>query len=68
MICIDDLIILRETDEEYLTGSIKVTKLFLRLEILIHPDKSTFFSSQEIAYQGFIFDSANIFLSVTDDK
>ena len=68
MIWIDDLIILRQTYEEYLTGSIKVTKLFLRLEFLMHRDKSSFLSSQEIAYQRFIFDSANIFLSVTDDK
>ena len=67
-IYIDDLIILRETYEEYLTGSIKTIKMFLRLGFLIHPDKSTFLPTQKLTYQGFIFDSVNMLLSVTDDK
>ena len=46
-IYIDDLIILRETYEEYLTGSIKTIKMFLRLGFLIHPDKSAFLPTQK---------------------
>ena len=44
-IYIDDLIILREAYEEYLTGSIKAIKIFLCLGFLIHPDKSTCLST-----------------------
>ena len=66
-IYIDDLIILRETYEEYLTGSIKTIKMFLRLGFLIHPDKSAFLPTQKLTYLRFIFDSVNMLLSVTDD-
>ena len=67
-IYIDDLIILGETYEECLTGSIKTIKMLLRLGFLIHPDKSTFFATQKLTYLGFIFDSVNMLLSVTNDK
>ena len=46
-IYIDGLIILRETYEEYLTGSIKTIKMFLRLGFLIHPDKSAVLPTQK---------------------
>ena len=42
--------------------------IFLRLGFLIHSDKSTFLTSQEITYLGFIFRSTNILLSATEDK
>ena len=42
--------------------------MFLRLGFLIHSDKSTFSPTQKNTYLGFIFDSINILLSVTDDK
>ena len=67
-IYIDDLMILGETYEQCLTGSIKTIKMFLRLGFLIHPDKSTFLPTQKLTYLGFIFDSVNMLLSVTDDK
>ena len=60
--------ILGETCEECLIGSIKTIKMFLLLGSLIHPDKSTFLPTQKITYLGFIFDSVNMLLSVTDDK
>ena len=47
-IYIDDLIILGETYEECLTGSIKTIKIVLRLGFLIHPDKSIFFAITKI--------------------
>ena len=52
-IYIDQLILLGDTHEECLTGSIKTMKMFLCLGFLMHPEKSTFLST---------------FLSVTDDK
>ena len=67
-IYIDDLIILGETYEECLTGSIKTIKMFLCLGFLMHPDKSAFLPIQKLTYLGFIFDSVNMLLSVTDDK
>ena len=59
-ICIDDFITLVKTYDEYLKGSIKVIKMFLRLVFLIHPDRSTFLSSQEITYLGFILTQKNV--------
>ena len=64
----DDLIIFVETYEECLTGSNKTIKIFLRLGFLVHPDKSIFLLTQKITYLGFIYDSVNMSLSVTDDK
>ena len=65
---IDDFIILGKTYEECLTGSIKTIKMFLCLGFLIYPDKTILLPAQKITYQGFIFDSVNMLLSVTDDK
>ena len=65
---VDDFIILGETYEECLTGSIKTIKMFPCLGFLIYPDKTNFLPAQKITYQGFIFDSVNMLLSVTDDK
>ena len=67
-IFIDDLIILGETYEECLTGSIETIKMFLSLGFLIHPDKSTFLPTQKLTYLGFIFDSVNMLLSVANNK
>ena len=67
-IYMDDLIIIGEICEGCLTGSIKARKMFLQLGFLIHPDKSIVSPSQEITYLGFIFDSTNICLHVTDDN
>ena len=52
-IYIDQLILLGETHEECLTGSIKTMKMFLYLGLLMHPEKSTFLPT---------------LMSVTDDK
>ena len=67
-LCIDDLKIVEETYEECLTGSIKAIKTFLRWGFLIHPGKSIFLPKQKITYLGFILDSVNMLLSVTDGK
>ena len=64
---IDDLIVLGKTYEECLTGSIKAKKKFLR-QILKHTDKSTFLPTRKITYIGFIFDSVDRLLSITDGK
>ena len=45
---IDDIIIIGDTYEECLIGTIKTIKLFLKLGFIIHPEKSSLQPSQEI--------------------
>ena len=47
-IYIDDVIVIGETYEECLTGTIKTIDLFLNLGFIIHPEKSSLQPSQEI--------------------
>ena len=51
-IYIDHLILLGETYEECLTGSIKTIKMLLRLGFLKHPGKSTFLPTQKKRTRG----------------
>ena len=47
-IYIDDIIVIGETYEECLIGTVKTIKLFLNLGFIIHPEKSSLQPSQEI--------------------
>ena len=50
---IDDIIVIGDTYEECLIGTIKTIKLFLRLGFIINPGKSSLQPSQETTYLGF---------------
>ena len=56
-IYIDDIIVIGDTYEECLIGTIKTIKLFLKLGFIIHPEKSSLQPSQEITYLEFVFNS-----------
>ena len=62
-IYIDDIIVIGDTYEECLIGAIKTIKLFLKLDFIIHPEKSSLQPSQEITYLEFVFNSRE--MSVT---
>ena len=67
-IYIDDIIVIGDTYEECLIGTIKTIKLFLKLGFIIHPEKSSLQPSQEITYLGFVFNSKEILVTLTSEK
>ena len=67
-IYIDDIIVIGDTYEECLIGTIKTIKLFLKLGFIIHPEKSSLQPSQEITYLGFVFNSKEMSVTLTSEK
>ena len=67
-IYIDDIIVIGDTYEECLIGTIKTIKLFLKLGFIIHPEKSSLQPSQEITYLGFAFNSREMSVTLTSEK
>ena len=55
-------------DEQCLVGAIKTIKLFLKLDFIIHPEKSSLQPSQEITYLGFVFNSREMSITPTNEK
>ena len=52
---IDDTVVIGETYEQCLIGTIKTIKIFLKLDFIIHLEKSSLQFSQDIADLGFVF-------------
>ena len=67
-IYIDDIIVIGDTYEECLIGTIKTIKLFLKLGFIIHLEKSFLQPSQEITYLGFVFNSKEMSVTLTIEK
>ena len=67
-IYIDDIIVIGDTYEECLIGTIKTIKLFLKLGFIIHSEKSPLQSSHEITYLGFVFNSKEMLVTLTSEK
>ena len=65
---INYIIVIGETYEECLIGTIKTIKLFLKLGFIIHPEKSFLQPSQEITYLGFVFNSKKMLVTLTSKK
>ena len=65
---VDDIIVVGDTCEECLIGTVKTMKLFLELGFIIHPEKSSLQPSQEITYLGFVFNSKEKLVTLTSDK
>ena len=64
-IYIDDNIVIGDTYEECLIGTIKTIKLFLKVGFIIHPEKTSLQPSQEITYLGFVFNSKEVLVTLT---
>ena len=56
------------TFEECKKSVIATVTLFTKLGFQVHPDKSNLFPSQEIQFLGFILNSKNMTVSLTDEK
>ena len=67
-IYIDDIIVIGDTYEECLIGTIKTIKLFLKLGFIIHPQRSSLQPSQEITYLGLVFNSKEMLVTLTTEK
>ena len=65
---IDDLIILDTSYEKCLKKTQICAQLFDSLGFVIHPDKSNFTPSNVIEYLGFVIDSNNMVIRLTDKK
>ena len=65
---IDDLIILDTSYEKCLKATQICAQLFDSLGFVIHPDKSNFTPSNVIEYLGFVIDSNNMVIRLTDKK
>ena len=64
----NDIIIIWDTYQDYLIGTIKTIKLFLKLGFIIHPENSSLQPSQEITYLGFVFNSKEMLVTLTSEK
>ena len=67
-IYIDDIIVIGDTYKECITGTIKTTKLFLKLRFILQQEKSSLQPSQEITYLGFVFNSKEMLVTLTSEK
>ena len=65
---IDDLIILDTSYEKCLNATQVCAQLFDSLGFVIHPNKSIFTPSNVIEYLGFVIDSKNMVITLTDKK
>ena len=64
-IYIDDNIVIGDTYEECLIGTMKTIQLFLKVGFIIHPEKTSLQPSQEITYLGFVFNSKEVLVTLT---
>ena len=67
-IYIDDIIVIGDTYEECLIGTIKTIKLFLKLDFIIYPEKSSLQPSEEITYLTFVFNLKEMLVTLTSEK
>ena len=65
---LDDSFLMGDTFEECKKSVIATVKLFTKLGFQVHPDKSNLFPSQEIHFLGFILNSKNMTVTLTDEK
>ena len=65
---LDDSFLMGDTFEECKKSVIATVKLFTKLGFQVHPDKSNLFPSQEIHFLGFILNSQNMTVTLTDEK
>ena len=65
---LDDSFLMGGTFEKCKKSVIATVKLFTKLGFQVHPDKSNLFPSQEICFLGFILDSKNMTVTLTDEK
>ena len=65
---LDDSFLMGDTFEECKKSVIATVKLFTKLGFQVHPDKSNLFHSQEIHFLGFIINSKNMTVTLTDEK
>ena len=64
----NNIIVIGETYEKCIIGSIKIIKLFLTLSFIIHSEKSSSQPSQEIIYLRFSFISKEVIVTITSEK
>ena len=62
------IIIIWGTYQDYLIGTIKTIKLFLKLGFIIQPEKSFLQPSHKITYPGFVFNSKEMLVTLTSEK
>lgn len=65
---IDDLFLQGKTYESCVNNVIATFSLFDALGFIIHPDKSAFNPAQELVLLGFVINSVNMTIKLTDDK
>ena len=65
---IDDSLQVSKTYEKSLDNVLATTELFMSLGFVVHPDKSIFKPSQRIVYLGFIIDSVQMMVYLTQER
>ena len=65
---LDDSFLMGDTFEECKKSVIATVKLFTKLGFQVHPDKSNLFPSHEIHFLGFILNSKNMTVTLTEKK
>ena len=68
IVATDDIIVLGENYKEYIIGTIKTIKLFLKLGFIIHPEKRSWKPLQQITYLGFVFNPKEMLVTLNQWK
>ena len=65
---IDDILLINQTFDETFKSTNIAASLFVSLGFIIHPEKSVFTPSQKIEYLGFIIDSREMIVYLTEKR
>ena len=65
---IDDSLQVSKTYEKSLDNVLATTELFMQLGFVVHPEKSVFKPSQRITYLGFVIDSVDMMVYLTQER
>ena len=65
---IDDTFLVGDSVEDCWNNVLDTVNMFQNLGFVIHPDKSVFEPTQKLVFLGFIIDSKNMTVSLTDEK
>lgn len=66
--CIDDSYLQGGSFEECLANVLDTVKMFLSLGFILHPQKSVFTPTQKLVFWGFVLDSVQMKICLTNEK
>jgi len=65
---IDDFLLVKKTYIKSITNTLSTAEFFTNLGFVVHPERSVFIPNQKITYLGFVIDSVNMTLKLTEKR